>query len=143
MTTEKQLSQTHRDACSLLFIANAYAGKTDGKMKLSEVAKWFELTDDIRWRKELKKERTHPVHLNHVQMDVEARIAANAVLSFIAMVESGMTVSKALKEAKIWVLESRVRTREDRYARVEKALRSIYEFKSHHDDALKEVIEAS
>ncbi len=142
MTTQERFSQTYRDANALLRIVGTFTGKRDKAAPLALVDEWFDIDDDLSYSSALTREGTHAVVLDHLQLHLNAKIAASPVLVFMAMVEASTSVGKALKEAPIWVLESRVFVRPERYKRVEKALRSIYEFQPHHNDALTKVIEA-
>lgn len=143
MTTQERFSETYRDVKTLLSMSAAYAGNRDKSCALAVVNEWLDIDSDLKYADALQRDSTHRVILNHLQMSLNARIAACPTLVFIAMVEQGTKIGKALAEAPIWVIDSRVLVRPERYHRVEKALRSIYEFQPHHSDALKKVIEAS
>lgn len=139
MATER-FSQSYRDAQALLGMAVKYSGIGTGASSLEKANEWFHLDSDLKYSKSMAKEGVHAVVLNHIYLDTCAKLASSPVLTFIAIVESGTTVTTALKKAAVWAIEGRYKLRHDRRECCENALRSIYEFTDNHKTALDKLL---
>lgn len=138
--TQERFKQSFKDANELISIAGYFSGRGNKISSLEKAAEWLDMSSETSYIAALVKDKAHLVHIEHVHALMRAKVVSNSVITFVTIMESGSTVSKALKEACIWVVDSRYALREDRRLRCEAALRQIYEFTPNHQAMLEKLL---
>lgn len=137
-------NQTYTDATELQTISNAYSGKREVVVSLEDASVWFNLRSDLRYVYELQRTRNmHRVVLNHVCNELSTALSANQLLTFIAIMNEGTTVSEALEMAVISVVTQRAGLLPDMVDRARAALLCMYEFSPEDEQKLDYLLKVS
>lgn len=140
--TQERFKQSFKDANELIAIASYFSGRGNKISSFTAAAEWLDMSSETSYIRALIKDNAHPIHIEHVQALMKAKIMASPVITFIAVMEAGGGVAKALATATTWVVDSRYALREDHRLRCETALKSIYEILPKHQAALEKLLDA-
>lgn len=117
------------------------------KSKLSftvkELDKWFDLSETTGYIELLREEKSSFIYIRQAELQIVSRIAANTAVSLLLLLLNGQSLNKAIKIAKIWVIEGRVNIRSDMEDRFTNAITHAFNFEQRERSSIFKLISNS